>query len=258
MTIGVAHLRDERQVDRLHRMLQLPFVGGVGDYPVNRRSGGENPMDRLAEEYDRWFDSPEGKPLFEIELECVRDVLGDHAGRWLEVGVGTGRFAAALGIREGIDPSEPALAIARRRRIDARRGVAEQLPFSDEAVDGILLVVTICFLRDVSRAMREFRRILKPDGRLVLGMIPRDSPWGRSYADKGRAGHPFYSMARFYSPRDVISLAEQAGFEFDRACSSLFSPPGEAPSPERRAGAIEEAGFVCLGFRADYRRRAPE
>jgi sterol desaturase/sphingolipid hydroxylase (fatty acid hydroxylase superfamily) len=43
MTIGVAQLRDERQVERLHRMLLLPFVGRVGEYPVNLRSGAEVP-----------------------------------------------------------------------------------------------------------------------------------------------------------------------------------------------------------------------
>jgi len=37
MTIGLAHLRDERKVERLHWMLLLPFVGRLGDYPVKRR-----------------------------------------------------------------------------------------------------------------------------------------------------------------------------------------------------------------------------
>jgi sterol desaturase/sphingolipid hydroxylase (fatty acid hydroxylase superfamily) len=36
MTIGLSQFRDEYQVDRLHRMLALPFVGDTGDYPVNR------------------------------------------------------------------------------------------------------------------------------------------------------------------------------------------------------------------------------
>jgi sterol desaturase/sphingolipid hydroxylase (fatty acid hydroxylase superfamily) len=45
MTIGVAHLREERQVERLDRMLLLPFVGDTGEYPVNRRSGDETPAD---------------------------------------------------------------------------------------------------------------------------------------------------------------------------------------------------------------------
>jgi sterol desaturase/sphingolipid hydroxylase (fatty acid hydroxylase superfamily) len=36
MTIGLEQLRDERLADRLHWMLALPLVGGVGGYPVNR------------------------------------------------------------------------------------------------------------------------------------------------------------------------------------------------------------------------------
>ena len=38
MTVGLAQFRDER-VERLHWMLLLPFLGRVGDYPVNRRGG---------------------------------------------------------------------------------------------------------------------------------------------------------------------------------------------------------------------------
>jgi sterol desaturase/sphingolipid hydroxylase (fatty acid hydroxylase superfamily) len=39
MTIGPEQFRDER-VERLHWMLALPFVGRLGDYPVNRRGPG--------------------------------------------------------------------------------------------------------------------------------------------------------------------------------------------------------------------------
>ena len=42
MTIGLSQFREPR-VEKLHWMLALPFVGPVGDYPVNRRSGGEKP-----------------------------------------------------------------------------------------------------------------------------------------------------------------------------------------------------------------------
>ncbi len=39
MTIGLEQFRDERVAGRLHWMLLLPFVGPVGEYPVNRRGG---------------------------------------------------------------------------------------------------------------------------------------------------------------------------------------------------------------------------
>ena len=38
MTIGIEQFRERRDL-RLDRMLVQPFVGGVGDYPINRRSG---------------------------------------------------------------------------------------------------------------------------------------------------------------------------------------------------------------------------
>jgi sterol desaturase/sphingolipid hydroxylase (fatty acid hydroxylase superfamily) len=43
MTIGLEQFRDERLADRLHWMLALPLVGGVGGYPVNR-----SPKDNLS------------------------------------------------------------------------------------------------------------------------------------------------------------------------------------------------------------------
>jgi hypothetical protein len=42
MTVGLAQLRDERRVERLHWMLLLPFFGRPGDYPVNRPGGGDD------------------------------------------------------------------------------------------------------------------------------------------------------------------------------------------------------------------------
>lgn len=209
-----------------------------------------NPMDRLAVEYDRWFDSPEGKDLFQTELACVRDVMGELSGRWLEVGVGTGRFAHALGIREGVDPSEPALALARSRGIDACQGTAERLPYEDGGFDGALLVATLCFVADPRVPLEEARRVLKPGGQLVLGMIPADSPWGQHDIEKGKKGHPFYSTAHFHTSSEVVSFAEHAGFAFLRGCSCLLNPPGSPQTGTITPGIAAGAGFVCLSFSA--------
>lgn len=280
MTIGIASLRDEGQVDRLLGMLLLPFLATPGRNLTNRRDGQssyevhpltseqtlipdprlermtassaprKNPMDQLAHKYDLWFDSPDGKEFFHIELACVQEVLTDNSGRWLEVGVGTGRFASALGIHEGVDPSEPALLLARNRGIDGRQGKAEELPFADETFDGVLLVTTLCFISDARRAMREFRRVVKPGGRLVIGMIPADSPWGRQCSEKGRKGHPFYSTAHFHSVGEVMTLTEQVGFTLTSACSCLLNPPESIQTRGTESGIVEGAGFVCLGFKA--------
>jgi ubiquinone/menaquinone biosynthesis C-methylase UbiE len=71
-------------------------------------------FDLFAEEYDRWFDSPIGSELFNLELEAVKLITKDLEHHFLEVGIGSGRFAEKLEIDIGIDPSFRVLEIARR------------------------------------------------------------------------------------------------------------------------------------------------
>ena len=155
------------------------------------------PFDTNAERYDRWFESQEGKTIFEIEISCLRETKWIMRGRRLEVGVGTGRFADSLGISEGIDPSSQMLAFAARRGIHAVRAVAEELPYPDSSFLGVVMVTTLCFLQDPIRAIEESFRVLEIHGSLLVGMVPGKSPWGKLYIAKGREGHTLYSHGKF-------------------------------------------------------------
>ncbi len=95
--------------------------------PVDRRV---SPFDTLASAYDAWFEG-KGKLAFAIEVRAFHEVLPSLPKPWLEIGVGSGRFAQALGIETGLDPSVRMLEIARRRGIMAYLGRGEQLPFGD-------------------------------------------------------------------------------------------------------------------------------
>ncbi len=208
-------------------------------------------FDLIADDYDRWYDTPEGKSIFVEEIDCLSLVCRGCAGRWLEVGVGTGRFASALGVAEGIDPSPAMLELAARRGVETKRGSAESLPYPDESFDGVLMVLVLCFLDDPAQAVRECRRILRPAGRLLLGTIPAESPWGRLYTRKGKAGHPVYSRAKFRTIETTERLFEDAGFELEDAAGALFRSPknktGGHVSPTR--GIHRDAGFLGLLFR---------
>jgi len=52
-------------------------------------------------------------------------VLLPWQGLGLEIGVGTGRFAAPLGIKVGVDPSMAMLAYAAERGVLGRQGTIE-------------------------------------------------------------------------------------------------------------------------------------
>jgi SAM-dependent methyltransferase len=203
-------------------------------------------FDKLANEYDKWFDSDEGRPIFEMETAGLRDLMGDKGTGWLEVGVGTGRFAQALGVDDGIDPSAAMLEFAARRGIRTKQGRGEALPYRDASFNGVLMALTLCFVEEPRQVLRECARVLSDEGHLVVGFVPSDSPWARLYKRRGRSGHPFYSVARFYDCDEVIRMADAAGFTLERAVSCLFSPPGEPPDTRWRPEVVTGAGFVGI------------
>ena len=125
-------------------------------------------FDAIADEYDAWYDEPDGRAILAAELACLRRLVGTCRGRWLEVGVGTGRFAAGMGIGEGIDPAARMLGSAARRGVHTCLGTADSLPFPDGSLDGVLLALTLCFIDDPAAALRECRRVLTRDGVLLV------------------------------------------------------------------------------------------
>lgn len=217
--------------------------------PRAPNGSGDNPFDALADEYDAWFDTTQGRPIFRAELECLRPLVTKAHRPWLEIGVGTGRFAQALGVEEGIDPSVPMLKRAAMRGIRVRKGIGENLPYADSSFSGVLMVVTLCFLAEPQKVFGEAARVLKPGGRLVVGLIPADSPWGEEYARRGKGGHPIYGAARFYEPGQVIAMAESAGLYVEGESSCLFTPAGVRPGEGGcRNGVVSGAGFVAIAF----------
>jgi ubiquinone/menaquinone biosynthesis C-methylase UbiE len=211
-------------------------------------------FDLVAEAYDQWYETPEGKALFDAELKCLRSLLGQSRGRWLEVGVGTGRFASSLGVAEGIDPSPRMLEIAASRGIEIHQGSAERLPFTEGSFDGILMALTLCFVANAPEALKECRRVLRPDGRLLLGILPADGPWGREYVEKASRGHPVYALGHFRTASEIVELCQAAGFALIGAASTLFWKPDERPRPRVERGVVSNAGFVALLFE----KSAPE
>jgi SAM-dependent methyltransferase len=199
-------------------------------------------FNRRAEEYDRWFS--ENEHAYASELEAVRAfVPQDGAG--VEIGVGTGRFAAPLGIRVGVEPAGGMAAIARSRGIEVRESRAEDLPFADGAFDFVLLVTVICFVEDAAAMFREAHRVLKPKGRIIVGFIDKDSPLGWEYEAK-KASNEFYRGAKFYSDPQVLRLLRETGFGHVECRQTLYKPPGEMNSPEPVREGYGEGAFVVL------------
>jgi ubiquinone/menaquinone biosynthesis C-methylase UbiE len=207
---------------------------------------GVSPFEAQAAEYDAWFDA---HPLgFESEALALSAVLPQRpAGdRWVEVGVGTGRFASRLGIPLGIEPSEAMAARARRRGVRVIPGRAEALPLEDESADAVFFITTLCFVSDVDCALSEARRVLAPGGALVVGFLPRESRLGRLV----EAGPPdvFLREARLLSTSDVLSAVLRAELHVTRIVQTLTAFP-DRESLEPPLAGFDRGAFVVV--RAD-------
>jgi demethylmenaquinone methyltransferase/2-methoxy-6-polyprenyl-1,4-benzoquinol methylase len=159
-----------------------------------------------------------------------------HDGdRVLDACCGTGDLAiaaASVGGRvTGLDFSDRMLdrAVRKSDAIEWRRGDALDLPFGDESFDAVTVGFGVRNLEDLGRGLSEFRRVLRPGGRLAVLEITRPSgplaPFYRLWFDRlvpliGRAlpGGSAYtylpaSVRRFPGPAEFAELMRRAGFE---------------------------------------------
>ncbi|OYT62434.1 SAM-dependent methyltransferase [Thermoplasmatales archaeon ex4484_30] len=175
-------------------------------------------FEKLAKEYDEWFD--ENELVYKSEILALRKLI-PKKGKGLEIGVGTGRFAAPLNIHIGVEPAKAMADIARKRGIEVYEARAEKLPFNNNSFDFILMVTTICFLQDPMQALREAKRVLKSEGHIIIGMIDANSPHGRMYKLKKKKSR-FYKNANFYPVNQVLKWLKNLGFGGIQVYQTIF------------------------------------
>lgn len=197
-----------------------------------------------AKEYDSWFDN---SLLFSIEKAAISSLPLPLQHPSLEIGVGPGRFAHAMGSEFGIDPALAPLQIARARGVAGCQAVGEALPFCGSSFARVSLFFTLCFVQDPSAVLRESHRVLQEKGHLVLGFVPATSKWGINLQKKKEAGNPFYEYAHFFTIEEVETLLADQGFLQIASVSSLYQAPGKVSQMESpQLGLDEKAGFVAL------------
>ncbi len=138
--------------------------------------------------------------------------LAKHEASILDAGCGTGGLIKALQQYSprwqitGLDYSPVACDFARQRTtVLIKEGSIEALPFEDSQFDAVVSADVICQIDDGSKALREFARVMKPGGILVINVAAYE--WMRSYHDvQMDTRHRFRRS-------ELGSLLRQAGFD---------------------------------------------
>jgi demethylmenaquinone methyltransferase/2-methoxy-6-polyprenyl-1,4-benzoquinol methylase len=200
-------------------------------------------FDRSAEHYDRAC----SLMSFGSGQRYRREAL-DRAGlrpgmRVLDVGTGTGLLAREIvrvlgpaGRIVGLDPSLNMMAAGRRQlRIALVQGLGERLPFPDSCFDFVTMGYALRHVSDLDQAFDEYRRVLKPGGRLVLLELTRP------------ASMLGLTLARIYFGT-IVPLVTRIGTGSANAAELMrfyWETIAQCVSPETVRASLERVGFVA-------------
>jgi ubiquinone/menaquinone biosynthesis C-methylase UbiE len=154
--------------------------------------------DEAKHEFARWSESYDRcilqwllfEPSHRAILDRLHDAFDDRPLHLLDVGCGTGVFAARIrsvlprATVSGIDLVGDMLnqGAARWRahapHVTPVQGDSERLPFASAAFDAVTCANSFHHYPHQDRAIAEMHRVLKPGGRLILVDGYRDAPWG--------------------------------------------------------------------------------
>lgn len=137
-----------------------------------------------------------------------------------------------------------AAAAARRRRIDnvalAAWDITRPLPFPDATFDAALFLDVIEHLEPRVAVLREIRRVLRPDGRLLLSAPHRETSWRRRLRAAGRFAYSDADHKVEYSRESLLNELASGGF-------APAAPVMPVVYDTPLAGLIDVVGGVALG-----------
>ncbi len=147
-----------------------------------------------------WPRGPDNRYMMErLAIVPVEVTAAGAHGPVLEVAAAEAVHSCKLALRGlptvALEPSPVMLERARVRmteygaRVELVRGIAETLPFPDRTFDRVLCESAVDHLADPGRGIAEMARVLRPEGRLVIGFVNYGSP-------NVRASRVVYAVAR--------------------------------------------------------------
>jgi ubiquinone/menaquinone biosynthesis C-methylase UbiE len=180
-----------------------------------------------------------------LELRELRTrTLAPAQGRILELGFGTGlnlpHYPPGVTQIVAVDPNPGMAAVAQRRMREIGMSVehhqisAESLPFDTSSFDTVVCTLTLCSIPNVSSALNEVTRVLRPGGDFL-------------FLEHGR--HAEAAVAKWQDRLNPLWKAVFDGCHINRDVAQLVSDSGltlrDIEHPAMRAPRI--AGYTYLG-----------
>ena len=138
--------------------------------------------------------------------------------RILDVGCGTGanlEMLSQFGSAEGVDVSDEALEFCRRKGLAVQKGLAEELPYADEAFDITTALDVVEHLDDDIAGLKEMHRVTKTGGYSLIFVPAFMWLWG---VQDDISHHRIR-----YTRKQIVERLEKAGYTVERATYANFT-----------------------------------
>ena len=170
----------------------------------------------IARLYESWYQSPQGRAIDRSIEQLILALLDPIPGqRILDIGCGAGNHLIIfnkLGLDiSGVDASPLMIRMAKERlghRCTLKRGMAEDLPFSDNEFDLAVFINTLEFLDDPIQALREAGRVASK--KVFVGVLNSLSWNGLIKRIQGYLGSPLFSRAKLFNLWQLRSFLQMA------------------------------------------------
>jgi len=157
--------------------------------------------------------------IIQFLVEKICSTLNNPNPSILDVGCGTGanlKMLGAYGRAEGVDISQQAVDFCRERGLDSvKLGAIEYLPYENDSFELVTALDVVEHLDDDDAGLREMRRVLRRDGRLLLFVPAFMFLWG---VQDDVSNH-----RRRYTLPGLLAAVEAAGFSVEWASYANIS-----------------------------------
>lgn len=145
-----------------------------------------------------------------LEATRINKVLPHIQGELLDLGCGLNQLKKAYGSGIGVD-------VFAWDNVDLVVDDTASLPFSDEQFDTISIIAALNHIPNRVEVIKECYRILKPDGKIIITMIPPvistiwhvlRKPWDVDQSERGMKEGEVYGLNK----KQIVSLFKDQGF----------------------------------------------
>ena len=143
----------------------------------------------------------------------LKSVVKEFRGKVLDVGCGTGEFIDMYHNSHGIDLNKYIVEYCKKKGLNVTYGSAYKIPFKNGSFNGIFCSNVFEHLRMPRKAISEFRRVLKRDGRLMI-TVPTKTGYEKDS-----------THVKYWHKENLPTFLEKHGFKIRKVYYFPFSDP---------------------------------